>query len=54
MLQLVFEYDPQPPFHAGSPEMADEHLVRHLQIRRTAELDAARKAAQQAGRRLHL
>jgi cyclohexyl-isocyanide hydratase len=54
MLQLVFEYDPQPSFHAGSPKSADEHLVRHLQIRRTAELDAARKAAQEAGRRLHL
>ena len=27
MTQLIMEYDPQPPFNAGSPEIADKSLV---------------------------
>ena len=30
MLQLAFEYDPQPPFHAGSPASAPEMVTAHL------------------------
>jgi hypothetical protein len=26
-LQLVIEYDPQPPFRSGSPESAPAHIV---------------------------
>jgi transcriptional regulator GlxA family with amidase domain len=28
-IQLAIEYDPQPPFDAGSPETAPSHLVEH-------------------------
>jgi cyclohexyl-isocyanide hydratase len=30
MLQLAFEYDPQPPFDCGSPESAGEELVARV------------------------
>jgi cyclohexyl-isocyanide hydratase len=30
MLQLAFEYDPQPPFDCGSPERAGPELVARL------------------------
>lgn len=30
MLQLINEYDPQPPFHAGSPAQAGAPMVAHL------------------------
>ena len=28
-IQLSIEYDPQPPFDAGSPAKAPDHLVAH-------------------------
>ena len=31
VIQLGMEYDPQPPFSAGSPRTADPHLVAHVQ-----------------------
>lgn len=51
-IQLLIEYDPEPPFHAGSPEQAGpktRHVV--LEARATA-LAAAREAATRAGQRL--
>jgi cyclohexyl-isocyanide hydratase len=30
MLQLAFEYDPQPPFHAGNPESAPAEVTAHM------------------------
>jgi cyclohexyl-isocyanide hydratase len=30
MLQLAFEYDPQPPLHAGNPESAPAEVCDHL------------------------
>jgi cyclohexyl-isocyanide hydratase len=30
-IQLAIEYDPRPPFHAGSPDTADPALVKALQ-----------------------
>lgn len=47
-LQLVFEYDPQPPFDCGSPEKAGPELVariRALQGARIAVVEGQIKAA---------
>ncbi len=52
MLQLIFEYDPQPPFHAGSPESAGPELTHHVQERRAPAVEAARQAALEAQKRL--
>jgi cyclohexyl-isocyanide hydratase len=43
-IQLALEYDPQPPFHAGSPEAAGPALVAQLraqQAPRRARVEAA-------------
>jgi putative intracellular protease/amidase len=32
MLQLINEYDPQPPFHAGNPESAGPEITQHLRL----------------------
>ncbi|MDP3174058.1 MAG: DJ-1/PfpI family protein, partial [Phenylobacterium sp.] len=45
MLQLVFEYDPHPPFNSGSPTTASKALVDHLMTSRAADIEAARLAA---------
>lgn len=53
MLQLILEYDPQPPFHAGSPESAEMELTEHVRTRFAAEVEVARQAALAAQKRLH-
>lgn len=50
MLQLLFEYDPQPPFHAGSPASAGPALTEHLKQRRAEPVKGARAAAEAARR----
>ncbi len=50
MLQLNIEYDPQPPFDAGSPERAPVEMVKHLRELRASELAEARMAAEAAVR----
>lgn len=35
-IQLILEYDPQPPFDAGSPAKAPAHVLEMLQSRRRA------------------
>jgi transcriptional regulator GlxA family with amidase domain len=40
-IQLGIEYDPQPPFKAGSPETAPPHLVTRLRDRLRERLEAA-------------
>jgi cyclohexyl-isocyanide hydratase len=52
MLQLAFEYDPQPPFAAGVPERAPAPIVDHLREMRASEMQAARQAATAAARKL--
>lgn len=49
-IQLGIEYDPQPPFRAGSPETAPAHVVEGLRARMKArmERDAAAAAARRA------
>ncbi len=52
-IQLVLEYDPQPPFDSGSPEKAGvervkrirERLAGRMQTRQQANDDAAAKLA---------
>jgi transcriptional regulator GlxA family with amidase domain len=41
-IQLGIEYDPQPPFRAGSPETAPPHIVAALRERTRARLAAPR------------
>ena len=45
MIQLGIEYDPQPPFSAGSPEKAPAHIVEKLRERTRARLQASAAAA---------
>jgi cyclohexyl-isocyanide hydratase len=52
MLQLVLEYDPQPPFHAGSPDGAGAEITSHVRERRAPAVAAARLAALEAQKRL--
>jgi transcriptional regulator GlxA family with amidase domain len=39
-IQLGIEYDPQPPFDAGSPERAPEHVVELVRASQRAEAEA--------------
>ncbi len=50
MLQLVNEYDPQPPFHAGSPATAGAEIAEHLRQLMAPGLDSARQAAEAAAK----
>jgi len=51
-IQLILEYDPKPPFSAGSPETAGPQLVQDVLERRAKVLAQARTAAADAGHRL--
>ena len=52
MLQLMLEYDPQPPFPAGNPSGAGPELTNHVRGRRAPAVEAARQAALVAQKRL--
>jgi putative intracellular protease/amidase len=51
MLQLINEYDPHPPFHAGSPRTAGPELTAHLQDFLKPGHTACTQAAEQARKR---
>ncbi len=51
-IQLLLEYDPQPPFAAGSPTGAGQLLTADVLRRRAAALGAAGDAAGRAAARL--
>ena len=51
-IQLVLEYDPQPPFDSGSPEKAGPERVKRLRERLAPMLDSRRKANAEAAARL--
>jgi cyclohexyl-isocyanide hydratase len=51
-IQLVLEYDPQPPFDSGSPEKAGPERVQRLRDRLSGMLDSRRKANAEAAARL--
>lgn len=53
-IQLVLEYDPQPPFESGSPERAGTPLVADVLGRRAPLIAQARERAAQARTRLSL
>ncbi|MGH2926149.1 MAG: DJ-1/PfpI family protein [Solirubrobacterales bacterium] len=44
-IQLGIEYDPQPPFKAGSPETAPAHIVEGLRARMRARMERDEAAA---------
>jgi cyclohexyl-isocyanide hydratase len=54
LIQLVLEYDPQPPFDAGSPERAGAKLTGDVLARRQPLIDAAKRSAELAKTRLSL
>lgn len=54
LIQLVLEYDPQPPFDTGSPERAGTKLTSDVLARRKPLIDAARRNADFAKTRLSL
>lgn len=39
LTQLALEYDPQPPFHSGTPKTADPSLVHQARSMMTAEME---------------
>jgi len=47
--QLIIEYDPVPPFHAGSPETAPKPVYDRLMAVRSPAIESARKKATQIG-----
>ena len=51
-IQLVLEYDPQPPFDSGSPEKAGAERVKRLRERLAPMLESRRKANAEAAARL--
>ena len=51
-IQLMLEYDPQPPFDSGSPEKAGPERVQRLRERLSGMLDSRRKANVEAAARL--
>ena len=51
-IQLLFEYDPQPSFDAGSPEKAGQVLVASVLARRASALQAAKAAVERAAAKM--
>jgi putative intracellular protease/amidase len=47
-IQLGIEYDPQPPFSAGSPQTAPPHVVEQVRNRMRARLEAQASGAARA------
>ncbi len=52
MLQLAYEYDPQPPFDAGSPAKAGPHIATAVRSFYAPVLASATEAAETARKRL--
>ena len=51
-IQLMLEYDPQPPFQSGSPESASAELVHKICLARKAIQDDRRAIVERAAARL--
>jgi len=51
-IQLVLEYDPQPPFDSGSPEKAGAERVKRIRERLAPLLESRRKANVEAAARM--
>jgi cyclohexyl-isocyanide hydratase len=52
-IQLVLEYDPQPPFDSGSPEKAGVERVKRIRERLAPLLQSRRRANAEAAARMH-
>jgi putative intracellular protease/amidase len=52
MVQLSLEYAPDPPFHAGRPELASPEILAQVKARLAAMIDARASAAIEAAGRL--
>ena len=52
LIQLVLEYNPQPPFAAGTPQQAGPALTQRVLDIRAPAITAAKEAAIRAGARL--
>jgi cyclohexyl-isocyanide hydratase len=53
-IQLLLEYDPKPPFDAGTPDRAGEALTADILRRRQAVIREAEQQAQIAGSKLKI
>ena len=51
-IQLAIEYDPQPPFDAGSPKKAPAEIVDAVRRAAAPMIERRRKAVEQAAKRL--
>ena len=51
-IQLAIEYDPQPPFNAGSPKTAEPEIVARVRTNAAAMIERRRKAVEEAAKRL--
>jgi cyclohexyl-isocyanide hydratase len=52
-IQLVLEYDPQPPFDSGSPDKAGAERVKRIRERLAPLLQSRRRANAEAAARMH-
>jgi cyclohexyl-isocyanide hydratase len=52
-IQLLLEYDPQPPFQSGSPKTADERLVDQVTAIRAKLQSERRQQIKRIAARLH-
>lgn len=53
-IQLMMEYDPDPPFDSGSPERAERALVEEVRAKRGAVHEKRTEAVERARARLGL
>ena len=53
-IQLMLEYDPHPPFNAGSPDTAPADVLAMLKERMAPSIARRRESSQRAGARLSL
>jgi cyclohexyl-isocyanide hydratase len=53
-IQLMMEYDPEPPFDSGSPKTADRALVKEVRAARKASQEKRKEVIKQARARLGL
>jgi cyclohexyl-isocyanide hydratase len=51
-IQLMMEYDPDPPFNSGSPKTADQALVEQVQQRRKTSQQKRKEAVQRVQSKL--
>jgi len=51
-IQLAIEYDPHPPFDAGSPRTAEPEIVESARARMAPMIERRRRAVEEAAKRL--